>query len=154
MAWYVTQVKTGAETRVRDSLQRSGYAPYLPHLTKRVRHKRYKYRITKYFPLFPGYVFVWMRPEYDWHSVTRVRYVSGFLGSDVPLPVSDEVVDAIRASNIDVTALPQPGDAFTMTYHGHRIPATVDRVTYDTIRAVATFMGRALIIEQPLSGVA
>ena len=154
MAWYIIQVRTGAEEKVCASLRRCGFVPYLPHLTKQVRHKRYKYRITKQFPLFPGYVFVWMLPEFDWRMVIRVRCVSGFLGLSDPTPISDESVNAIYHSNIDATTLPHPGDEFIVTYNGHRIPATVDRVTNDTIWAIATFMGKALTIERPLSEVA
>lgn len=155
MAWYVIQVKTGAESKVLNNLEQSGYAAYLPTFTKQTRHKRHKYIINHTFPLFPGYMFVHMYDDSPWMDVVRKRYVSGFLGAANPVPVSPELIDDLRHSESagafdSSLQTPKPGDSITITYLGRTIPATVDRVTKDTIRAVAAFMGASVTIEKPL----
>lgn len=155
MEWYVIQVKTGAESKVLFNLEQSGYCVYLPTFTKQTRHKRHKYLITHTFPLFPGYMFVCMDDDSPWMDVVRKRYVSGFLGAATPIPIAPEVVEDLRHSESagafdSRLQTPAPGDSITVTYLGRTIPATVDRVTKDTIRAVADFMGRTVKIEKPL----
>jgi len=155
LSWYVIQVKTGAESKVLNNLEQSGYAVYLPTFTKQTRHKRHKYIITHTFPLFPGYMFVQMDDDSPWMDVVRKRYVAGFLGADNPIPISPEVVNDLRRSESagafdSSLQTPAPGDPITVKYFGHTIPATVDRVTKDTVHLVAAFMGANVTIKRPL----
>jgi len=158
LSWYVIRTKTGVEGRVEKALSDDGYAVFLPQYKKIVRHKRYKYRIPKWNPLFPGYMFIHIHDDHDrnaWMDVVKKRYVSGFLGATHPVPISSEIVSDIWTNQSEgnfgiSTGVLNVGDSVEVDLMGRRIRATVDRVTLDTIQAVANWMGKAVTIERPL----
>lgn len=59
--WYVLHVKPRTEKKVFEYLRRMGVFRYLPLLKKVTKVQRRK--VTRYLPLFPGYVFTRLDPE-------------------------------------------------------------------------------------------
>lgn len=91
-AWYAVEAKPHKADLVVANLRHQGIVHYQPRLEIPGRHR------TRVVPLFPGYLFARMESVSD--SV-RVRYTPGvrrLVGStNRPTPISEEVVDFIRA---------------------------------------------------------
>ena len=56
MAWLVVYTKSQKETLAHDHLERQGFLPYCPMLSKEIKYKS-KTKIKR-LPLFPRYLFV------------------------------------------------------------------------------------------------
>ena len=95
--WYVVQCKPRQDRRALEHLQRQGYSCYLPTLAvERLSQGR---KLTFEEPLFPGYVFIHLDALRDnWSPIRSTRGVNQIVRvREHPLPVSDQVVEAIRA---------------------------------------------------------
>ncbi|HET7852953.1 MAG TPA: transcription termination/antitermination NusG family protein [Candidatus Methylomirabilis sp.] len=97
--WYAVQVKRHNERRGEQQLTLRGIPVLLPFIEV-VRRYRTR-RVVLLEPLFPGYLFARMEamdeaPE-RWQALRWAPGVRRVLGtSDVPTPVDDGVVEAIR----------------------------------------------------------
>lgn len=91
-AWYAVEAKPHKTPLVIANLEHQGISHYQPRLEVPARRR------ARVVPLFPGYLFARLESVRD--SV-RVRYTPGVRrlvgGGDRPMPISDEVVDFIRA---------------------------------------------------------
>ncbi len=97
--WYAVQVKRYNERRGEQQLTLRGISVLLPFI-EAVRRYRTR-RVALLEPLFPGYLFAQMEsmdaaPE-RWQALRWAPGVKRVLGtSDVPTPVGDDVIAAIR----------------------------------------------------------
>ena len=108
--WYVVHTQPNGEGRADLNLRRQGFATYLPRYARRRRHARRQEVVKR--PLFPRYLFVALDLAHDrWRAVHSTFGVNRLvLAGEEPLPVPDDVIDAIRAreDNDGVVALGLP----------------------------------------------
>lgn len=101
--WYALHVMTGQEEMVRRTIERIVKAKGLEDKISRVlvpTHEVPKYRKGKRVmvkeKVFKGYVFVEMELDPGtWHLIRNVPGVTGFVGGDEPVPLSQEEVDSL-----------------------------------------------------------
>jgi transcriptional antiterminator RfaH len=112
--WYAVQAKQHNEARVNHHLMQRVVPTFLP-LIETIRRWRSR-RIARLEPLFPGYLFVQLEhvdvnPS-QWDLVRWTPGVKSILGSDgTPMPVPDDVVDAIKA-RVERFGFVRPGLGF------------------------------------------
>jgi transcriptional antiterminator RfaH len=99
MQWYAVYTKPKREDAVAGSLENAGIEVFNPRL-KQKKYVQGAYR-NKISPLFPCYVFVKFEPETTAHMIKYTRGVRRIVGGDMPWPVSDEIIDAIRDKEED-----------------------------------------------------
>lgn len=100
--WYVAHTQPLAEMKAAAHLKRQDFDVYVPRYLKRRRHAR---RIeTVAAPLFPRYVFVSMDiAAQRWRSIHSTVGVSRLVcNGDVPTPVPQEVIEAVRLQEDDL----------------------------------------------------
>jgi transcriptional antiterminator RfaH len=99
--WFVVQTQANAELKATVHLGRQGFATYLPRYLKRRRHARRVEIVSR--PLFPRYLFVSIDVSAQrWRSIYSTVGVSSLLGTgDAPLPVGDEIVEALKRREDD-----------------------------------------------------
>lgn len=101
--WFVVHTRPNAETRALDNLRRQGFETFLPRHKRRRAHARRVDVVER--PLFPRYLFV----AFDlvgapWRSILGTFGVSDLIRrGDVPTPVPEGVVEALRAG-VDAAA--------------------------------------------------
>lgn len=98
MSWFALQHKPAQGDRAADHLQNQGiYAFYPKVLIERVSAGK---RSVRPEPLFPGYIFVHLEPtDPMWAKLRSTRGVVRIVGfGNRPAPISEEVIDHIRAS--------------------------------------------------------
>ncbi len=97
--WAATQLEAHRERVAEHFLAQFGFEVYLPRLRRYLI--RWHRRIEYFTPYFPGYCFT--RIALQWHDVRQcpgvVRLVR--IGSDEPVHVPDDVIDALRARERD-----------------------------------------------------
>ena len=94
--WFLIQSKPRQGTRAEQNLINQGYHCYFPRiLVDRLRNGR---REAVSEALFPGYLFVHLRPGADsWQPIRSTRGVQRLVAFDnKPTPVADEIIDSIR----------------------------------------------------------
>ena len=92
-AWYAVRVRSNFETEVSLMLRGHGYEEFLPTCKKKTRDE------SKSFdsPLFPGYLFCRLDITKRL-PVLKMPGVVSFIGlGKVPVPVSTEEIDSVRA---------------------------------------------------------
>jgi len=96
--WYALYVKGKHEFVVRDGLVENGLEAYVPVITLT---RRWKDRTKKVqFPMFPGYVFVCVKPCHEeQYRALKTRGVVAFVSLEPgrPAPVADEEIFALKA---------------------------------------------------------
>lgn len=95
--WYLIQCKSRQELRAQENLRNQHFPCYCPmHNVEKIRQGR---RTLVEQPLFSGYLFIHLSKLTDnWHSIRSTRGVQRlvtFAGN--PLPVGDELVEALKA---------------------------------------------------------
>lgn len=119
--WYVVKTHPRAEEQVAVVLSTQGMLSYLPRITSRRKDRQGNHWSE---PLFPGYVFVRLcLGSQQWlvaRSAPGVSYFLGVHSQGRPVPVPDEVIEAIRArsdANLACGWRPdfQPGDKVMIT---------------------------------------
>lgn len=108
MQWYAVYTKPKREDAVAGSLENAGIEVFNPRL-KQKKYMQGAYR-NKISPLFPCYVFVKFEPETTAHMIKYTRGVRRIVGGDLPWPVSDEIIDMIRAQEEDGIITIKPPD--------------------------------------------
>jgi len=93
--WFVVQTNPREEQLASTVLTQHGVAVYQPYMEKFVFHARKK--TLKRYPLFPGYLFVHIRPvEEDFHKVRWSRGVRKILIDNYqPVSIQDEFVTSL-----------------------------------------------------------
>ena len=105
--WFAVQVKPNFESTSATSLTARKLETFLPMYTAT---RRWSDRLkTSKFPLFPGYLFCRLNPEYR----TPVLEVPGVIGivscGRQPLPVDEHEIEALRrVSRESISAQPGP----------------------------------------------
>jgi len=96
--WYALYVKAKHEFVVREGLNENGLEAYVPVA---ILTRRWKDRTKKvHFPLFPGYVFVCVKPCREEHyRALKTRGVVAFVSLEPgrPARVADEEIFALKA---------------------------------------------------------
>jgi len=95
--WYAIYVRSRHEFQVRERLTKTGIDVFLPVVERLNRWKDRKKIVT--FPLFPGYIFVHIKKNYDnMLDILKMQGVVRFLGlvPSEPEPVPDEQVIALK----------------------------------------------------------
>ncbi len=95
LLWYVIQTKPGDEHRVEKNFTNQHLETFLPMACE------YRYlsgkMVRRVKPLFPNYIFTKLDIDLHYYNVRWTRGVRRILGTaDIPVPISDRVVDAIR----------------------------------------------------------
>ncbi len=92
--WYLVKSKPREEERVLRYLEFAGYTYLFPTYWKTVLFG--KNREKK--PLFPGYVFAYLRLNKDYHKIRYTRGVAGFVRfGGLPAPVDDRIIASLKA---------------------------------------------------------
>ena len=97
IAWYAVHTRPQAEIKALENLLRQGYEAYLPRYHTQIRHARRLQTVLR--PLFPRYLFAGIdRAAMRWRPILSTVGVSDIVRSgDGPLPVTPEIVEALRA---------------------------------------------------------
>ena len=118
-SWFLIQSKPRQGTRAEENLINQGYHCYFPRIA--VDRLRCGRRQQVREPLFPGYLFVYLRPGADsWQPIRSTRGVQRLVTFDnKPVPVADEIINSIR-DQVDrresaTSALFRPGDRLRIT---------------------------------------
>lgn len=110
-AWYLIQCKSRQDERAQAHLQRQGYTCFRATCT---RQHLFKGRLqTTCESLFPGYLFIQMSPQASWSPLRSTRGVLRVVTFGAyPLPVSDALVQALRARDHQALLAPlfTPGE--------------------------------------------
>ncbi len=122
MRWYVVQVTSQYENKVRDTLAdrvalqglQASFGEVLIPTEEVVEMKDGQKRKSER-KFFPGYILVKMEMNDDtWHLVRHVPKVLGFIGgrADKPSPISDKEVENIMSRIKDTHDKPKPKTLF------------------------------------------
>lgn len=99
--WYVVNTHPQREARAELNLRRQGFVAYVPRYLRKRRHARREDLVAR--PLFPRYMFVALDLAKDrWRAIQSTFGVSHLVSAgDVPLAISESLVDEIRAREDD-----------------------------------------------------
>lgn len=120
MHWYLVHTKPRQEKCALENLRRQGYQCYLPTLpSEKLRHG---VLMVSDEPLFPRYLFIRLGQGGgpSWAPIRSTKGVSRLVSFGVePAKVADSLVDALRAQEASVQALPErlfkPGERVRLT---------------------------------------
>lgn len=96
--WFVAQLKPQGLVKAEVNLARQGFQSFCPKRYESVL--RAGRRMTKYAPLFPGYLFVSFDPtDTGWTSIHATRGISRLLLTDrqKPIPLSSSFMSGLLA---------------------------------------------------------
>jgi transcriptional antiterminator RfaH len=95
--WYAVHTRPHAEARALENLERQGFQAWLPLYRKQRRHAGRSEQVLR--PLFSRYLFVALDLGGEqWRPVLSTFGVADLVGGrDGPLPLADEVMEALRA---------------------------------------------------------
>lgn len=109
--WYAVHAKPRSEELAEAHLQRQGFRIYLPRIRFSKRRRGRWTQVTE--PLFPRYLFVYVDPNTE--GIAPIRSTRGVTGlvrfGDVPMPVPDDAIEAIRAMEDPEEGVYIPGRA-------------------------------------------
>ncbi len=99
--WAVATTQPQREPVAVDHLARQGFLPYCPMLRKTVRHARSSYEVMR--PLFPGYVFVGLKPQTSqWRTIRSTTGVRSLLcTANVINFLDDDFIQGLKARECD-----------------------------------------------------
>jgi len=114
--WYVVQVYSGYETKVRLSLAERIKQNNMEHLfgdvlipQENVQDQRGGNRKMSARNFYPGYIFVNMElTDSSWHLVKETAKVTGFVGGRHPTAVSEKEIESITEQMAEGAAKPKP----------------------------------------------
>jgi transcriptional antiterminator RfaH len=103
--WFVVQTNPREENLASVVLVQNGVRVYQPFMEKFVFHARRK--TLKRYPLFPGYLFVHIRPEEeDFHKIRWSRGVRRILLDNYrPVSIQDEFVESLVGLQDEATGV-------------------------------------------------
>lgn len=142
--WFVLQTKVRSEERVEFHLKQD-YRVFVPKISR----DRKKDPTEKIEPLFPGYAFVYMPEDTDWHVPIKTPGVIKFVnfgGSPAPLP--DVIIhqlwadEAIRYTNPEPTDY-KPGEAVRIKSGPFQnIKGIIDKPQGERVRILLDVLGQ------------
>ncbi len=92
--WYLVKTKPREERKVLSYLDLAHYTYLFPTYWKTIMFGRKREKK----PLFPGYVFAYLRLKDDYHTIRYTRGVSGFVKfGGFPVSVREEIIEALKA---------------------------------------------------------
>ena len=97
-SWFLVHCKRGQEARALANLTEQEYVCYLPAIDRAegATDGKLASQGTKQ-PLFPGYMFVRLFPDSNWHSLGCTRGVLRVVGfNNRPYPVRNELIEQIK----------------------------------------------------------
>jgi transcriptional antiterminator NusG len=108
MPWYAVHTRSRHESRVFDNLTLKSIHAYLPKIEVWSQRKDRRKKI--HLPMFPGYLFVELaaidnQTRLDVLKTAGVVNILGTPKGNIPIPVPDEKIDAIRRlidSKVDI----------------------------------------------------
>jgi transcriptional antiterminator NusG len=121
--WYVLHTQTGAEAKVKASLENRAETEGLKHLihevlipTEKVSEVRSGKKRISERKFFPGYILVQMDLTDDtWYLVKNTPGISGFIGSGkTPIPLPEQEVDKILRQQEEKKTKPKPKVEFSI----------------------------------------
>ncbi len=109
-AWFLVHCKSRQEPRALANLTEQGYVCYLPKISVGKISSTGLPSINKNQPLFPGYLFVRLTPNSNWHSLRCTRGVLRVVGfNNRPYSIDDGLIEQIKFRCGDHRPL-EPGD--------------------------------------------
>jgi transcription antitermination factor NusG len=93
-SWYVAYTYPRHERAVAEQLAQKSIECFLP--TVSTIHVRKDRKVTLQLPLFPGYLFTRISPEERLRVVSIASVIRMLSYNEVPAPVSDDDINAIR----------------------------------------------------------
>lgn len=101
--WYVLHVKPRTEKKVFERLEIMRVFRYLPYLKKVTRVQRRK--VTRYLPMFPGYVFTRLNPG-ERLDVLKTQYIVRLIEVTQPRRMIHQLRQIVRAGKMPVELRP------------------------------------------------
>lgn len=158
MRWYVFRVKSGTDFAVVERLMLLGLQVVCPFGTRRVRHRRNKTMLTKYFPILSGYVFIRLRPQ-DFVFIEQITDIGGVLRNRStmnPEPVADDIVEMLQSAQ-DKGVFEQGkaiakfavGDPVSFDLFGTVLDAVVSKVSGGLVTAKSELGGKPVVVTRP-----
>lgn len=109
-AWFLVHCKSRQERRALANLTEQGYVCYLPHICIARKSSAADPSTHKDQALFPGYLFVRLTPDSNWHSLRCTRGVLRVVGfNSRPYSIDDALIEQIKYRCGDHKPL-EPGD--------------------------------------------
>jgi transcriptional antiterminator RfaH len=98
--WGVVNTQPHQERLAFENLSRQQFETYCPWVLKRVRHARRTQEVSR--PLFPGYIFVAIRPDTRWAPICSTFGVRALIRSgDQPSFLPNDFIDDLKIREID-----------------------------------------------------
>lgn len=127
--WYVLNIRTGYEDKVKDSIFSKKENNELPQEvdvlipTENVMTVKNNKKEVRKRKFFPGYLLVYLDLNEDTYwKIKTITGVSGFLGGDSPTPLTEEDVKSLM-NKIDETSKENPKPAVDF-YKGEMVRIT------------------------------
>lgn len=163
LKWYVVQVYSGYEQKVKLSLferiKQERMEPYFGEIlipTETVQDVQGRRRVASR-TFYPGYIFVQMAlTDHVWHVVRDTPKVTGFVGGREPQPVPAPEIASVVQQVEEGAAKPRPRVVFTTGDHVRvndgafaNFTGTVEQVNPDKqkVRVLVSIFGRATPVE-------
>lgn len=163
MKWYVVQVYSGYEQKVKASLleriKQAGMEPYFGEVlipTETVQDVQGRRKVASR-TFYPGYIFVQMAlGDEVWHVVRDTPKVTGFVGGRTPQPVPAPEIQSVVQQVEEGAAKPRPRVVFATGDHVRvndgafaNFTGTVEQVNPDKqkVRVLVSIFGRATPVE-------
>jgi transcriptional antiterminator NusG len=162
--WYVVQVYSGYEQKVKASLgeriRQAGADSHFGNIlipTETVHDASGKTRKTSSKTFYPGYIFVEMAlTDEAWHVVRDTAKVTGFVGGRNPQPVPSPEIQSVVQQVEEGAAKPRPRVMFAQGDHVRvndgafaNFTGTVEEVKPEKqkVRVLVSIFGRATPVE-------
>jgi transcriptional antiterminator NusG len=169
MKWYVVQVYSGFEQKVKLSLaeriKQAGMDPAFGEVlipTETVQDNQGAKRVSSK-TFYPGYIFVQMAMSDEaWHVVRDTPKVTGFVGGRKPQPVPPPEIQSVVQQVEEGAAKPRPRVMFTAGDHVRvndgafaNFTGTIEEVKPEKqkVRVLVSIFGRATPVELDYSQV-
>lgn len=163
MKWYVVQVYSGYEQKVKASLleriKQASMEPYFGEIlipTETVQDVQGRRKVASR-TFYPGYIFVQMAlGDEVWHVVRDTPKVTGFVGGRTPQPVPAPEIQSVVQQVEEGAAKPRPRVVFATGDHVRvndgafaNFTGTVEQVNPDKqkVRVLVSIFGRATPVE-------
>ncbi len=162
--WYVAHTYSGYENTVASSIEKAVENRNMRDLIHEVNIPMETVtEVTENGPKtverksYPGYVLVKMiMTDETWHLVRNVRGVTGFVGTDKPIPLTDEEVASMGVEKKEVVVGYEVGDSVKITEGAlESFLGIVEEIDLERskVRVVVEMFGRETPVELELDQV-
>lgn len=95
MKWIVVQTKPNSEQKAYVNLQRQGYSVFFPKIKKSIKRLARIHKLIA--PLFPGYLFVFLKEKQTWAKINNTYGVFKILKfNDQLYYLPNEILECIK----------------------------------------------------------